>query len=506
MTETIKTAFTGLKSQAAIRYSYLVIFLGTLCRAYGLFDHWKTHDHYNYGGVMIQVWVRCLKEVPFDISWGRLIYACDPGKLDIYKNHAPFFMWPLWGISYFLGEGEWVMRSYYLFFSAMNIWLTFTLARRGWPQKPYLWVLSSFFQSFFLSGLYLGTHPENISEITLTFMLISAHLALSKRIVSSALMAIFSGLTSWVGYFQFAPLLLYSWVKKRDFSKLLWCTVLGVIVCYFQMVYLRGTFAIWDFVGYKLANPEYVRPQGATDILLLPFRFLKSFLTSQGRMLNPLFAAWAFYEISVGTGRDFWKYKREKLAELSDSQWAIILSGFGGLAYLIPGFRYAMVHFFNYVFLMPMYAMLCALFVNRLLTAPSLDQAVTHKKLLAFLILIFTIVYPYGIYKSNPIHDAINSVVLICLALWFLYAIFRNELRFTWIMAFLAVGALANFSQVINYRNEPDTEFTFCEKARAEYEQTNLLVQTTEKKTMAKELLYCRGIPIEYLTNPETPQ
>lgn len=500
----------NMNTRLATRWVGAIMIFGTLTRAYGLFDHWKTNDHYNHGGVMIHVWLRCLRTVPFDLSWGRLMGICEPGQVEIYRNHSPLFMWPLWALSYVLGEGEWVARSYYIFFSMCNVFLVYKIARAVWPERPLNWLLATFFQSFFLSGMYFGSHPENISEITLTFMLLSAYLTLNNRIVPAALICIVAGMTSWVGYFQFAPLLIYVWAMRQALKRTLSITFLGVIVCALQMAYLRGTFNFWEFVHYKLTNPEYVRPQSSIDTYTLPFRFIENFFKSHSRLLGPLFATLAFYELFFGSARKLWTLSRHKAAAFTPDIWAIILSGFGGLTYLIPGHKYAMVHIFNYVFLMPMWALLCTRVVTSLYVALpiSIDETplrheasaadLTRTKPLLILAAIFLVLYPYGIYQSRLAHDVLNSIMLSTALIAFLVLYYKRSLTRKSAAAIVALAAFANFSQVMNYRNEADTEYPFCEKARQEYERTGQPVETTERMTMAKRLLYCRGVPIIY--------
>ncbi|HEX4923002.1 MAG TPA: hypothetical protein VFV50_02915 [Bdellovibrionales bacterium] len=496
----------NLSERLAGRWVSVIMLLGTLTRAYGLFDHWKTNDHYNHGGVMIHVWLRCLRSVPFDISWGRLMGICEPDQVEIYRNHSPLFMWPLWGLSYLLGEAEWVARSYYIFFSMCNVFLVYRIARLIWPDRPLNWVLATFFQSFFLSGMYFGSHPENISEITLTFMLVSAYLTLTNRLVSAALICIVAGMTSWVGYFQFAPLLLYAWATQKGLRRIIGVTFAGVAVCALQMAYLRGTFNFWDFVHYKLTNPEYVRPKSSIDTYTLPFRFVENFFKSHSRLLGPLFATLGFYELFFGSARKLWTIKRQKLSELPLDIWAIVLCGFGGLTYLIPGHKYAMVHIFNYVFLMPMWALLCtrvfgALFgsvSNESHAANGAFKVLSRRKPLFVLAAVFLALYPYGIYQSSFAHDVANSLMLSTALIAFLVFAFKAKLTRKALTSLAAFAAFANFSQVMNYRNEADTEYPFCVKAREEYSRTGQPVETTERMTMAKRLLYCRGVPIIY--------
>jgi hypothetical protein len=65
----------------------------------------------------------------------------------------------------------------------------------------------------------------------------------------------------------------------------------------------------------------------------------------------------------------------------------------------------------------------------------------------------------------------------------------------------LVMGFACNASEMINYRNEPDTERSFCLEAAREFQRTGQPVHTKEPETMAKDSIYCRGIPVVYEKN-----
>jgi hypothetical protein len=151
---------------------------------------------------------------------------------------------------------------------------------------------------------------------------------------------------------------------------------------------------------------------------------------------------------------------------------------------------------YSFNFFMPMYALLCANLLSRILANPR--TAIPKAKSLIFTTVVFVVVYPYGAFQSNRYHDIFNSLLLMGSAFTVMYLAGRGHLRASVVSAAVAIAAFANFSQTMNYRNEPDTEYTFCEKARAEYQQTGQPVHTKEPWSDAKYLVYCRGIPIVY--------
>jgi len=145
---------------------------------------------------------------------------------------------------------------------------------------------------------------------------------------------------------------------------------------------------------------------------------------------------------------------------------------------------------------MPFYAVLCAEFSYRVFES-SIDTVKSLKWFFGFA-LVFVILYPYGAYKTNTVHDAITSMALAGSVFAFGYWLLKHKISAKILFTLIILAASANFSQVVNYRNEQDTEYPFCEWAREEYKNTGKPIHTKEQLTRNKDMLYCRGIPIIY--------
>ena len=486
-----------VSADQAKKYFLIIFALGVLARCYGITDHWKNNDHYNFGGAMMTHSLKCLRSAPLEVTRGLITSECDTDKPNVYVNYTPFFLWGMWLTTEIFGDGEWAHRLFFLIFSSLNILLVYSVAREIWPSKPRLWVFAGFFQSFFLSPMYLGTHMDPITEFTVTPMLVSTLLTLRGSMFWASLWALIAGLTTWIGYFQFLPLVVYSFFNRKNFRMVLTLCVTSAVVCFGSMMVLRQTWDILGFVAQKLTDPEYIRPPSLTEQLLLPVQLVRNFFQSLARLLGPLFAAFALYELIRGSGRPLWRFS--KIRSLEKEQWAFVLTGLAFFGYMVPGFKYAMVHIHNYIFAVPMWALLASRFLDRTLEGEKSDR------FFYVLIVAFIASYPFGIYQSSRIHDVINSLALIFSALAFGIIHYRrvvasiNATSLTkLLLIFTFLTALGNFSQVMNYRNEADSEFPFCEKAREEYNRTGQPIHTLERRTRTKEFLYCRGIPIIY--------
>jgi hypothetical protein len=486
----------SMKALSPVKIFLIIFAFGVLTRSYGITDHWKNNDHYNFAGVSTTHALKCLKTVPFSVSRGLYLSFCDTPSPDLYKNHSPAFLYPMWGLTLIFGDGEWVTRLSTLIHSALAILLVYLIGLKIWPTEPYRAVLASFFQSFFLGPMYFGTHIDPITEFTLTFMLLSTYAALKDRIGWSLFWAAIAGLTAWIGFFQFASILAFTWLRRKDFSKALVGTVIGFVICVGFIMFLRGTWDILAFVEKKVLDPEYIPAQDWMEKALWPVRFVKNVFVSHSRLLGPLFASLIFYELAFGQSSKILSPRREAWKSATTYHWALLLLSLGQIIYCLIGVKYVMVHSYSFNFLMPFYALLASNLTWQLWQKGA--PAIANVKKYFLWALPLVAFYPYGIFKTNVIHDAITSVLLAGVTLFFAWKLFKNKLSGPVIQFSLVFAALMNFSQVVNYRNEPDTEFPFCEKARAEYERTGQPVRTTETKTRNKEFLYCRGIPIIY--------
>lgn len=470
----------------------IIAVVGTLFRSYGITDHWRTNDHYNYSGSATTHALHCLKTTPLSVSRGLYTFFCDTPQRYFYPNHSSAILFGMWGLTLIFGDAEWVHRLYTLIFSVLNIFLVFLIAQNVWSKgrRP---VFAAFFQAFFLGSIYFGTHIDLITECVLSFMLLSTLAAQKEKWGWACFWATFSGLIAWVGFLQFAPLLLLSWVKRRNFKTVLVGSGIGFLFGVGLMMYLLDTWNPVAFLHHKLFEAEYVSTTSMRDKLIFPFAFVKNFFVSQDRLLGALFATLAFYELAFGEARALFTTSRAKLANLSNYHHALILCGGADLVYALIGPKYVMVHIYLYLFALPFFALLCANLFSKIFIGGMAHIA--KPKVFIAMGLFFVAFYPYGIFKTNAIHDAITSVVIILSTLIFIFA--RNNLRKI-ALVLICVAALANFSQMVNYRNEPDSEYTFCEWAKQEYARTHEPIITHERHTQTKDLLYCRGIPIVY--------
>ncbi len=499
---------------STLRWALVILFLAALTRAYGLADHWKTNDHYNYGGISSTEWLECLKKTPLSYSWGRLVDDCGgTHEPHIYTNHSPFYLWGIWAFTEIFGEGEWVFRSWMLIFSLANVVLVFLLGRNAWPEEPRYALIPMFFQAFFLSGMYFGTHVENMTELTLTPMLVSSLLFWNGKLAWSTAWACFAGVTGWVGFYQFFGMVVFTWlVRPTQLGKVFRCALIGLGVFSLHMTYLKGTPDWMSFLVKKVLNPEYAVPQSTFDTVMAPVYFLNNFVASHSRLLGPLFGSLALYAFCAYVLRTLklrWQSKRA-LTEVHPAIALAVLVGFGGLVFNLIGHRITRVHVFLYVYLMPMWSLLAAFMIVKIIHLKSWSTSIA-KEILDFprlywgILIYLCISYPFGIYQSSRLHDIINSICLVGAALAFGFFLFRRQPslqefghRRSAILAFMIVGASANFSQVVNYRNEADSEFEFCQHAKEEFLRTGKSVSTRERRTRAKDMIYCRGIPIDY--------
>ncbi|MES2857478.1 MAG: hypothetical protein V4692_16525, partial [Bdellovibrionota bacterium] len=357
------------------------------------------------------------------------------------------------------------------------------IARRARPESELFPWMAATMQSIFLGGLYFGSHLDFIGEFTVTFTLLSAYFAIGHQSVRACLFAIVAGITSWPGFLMFAVLWIRAMIVKRDRIVITIFGILGLAVGLGMMMWLRQTADIVEFLQQKIMKPGYVKPDNSG--VLQPFFFVKNFLTTQARLLGPLFSAVAFFELIRGDRRG-----------MITAAW---LAGGTGIVYAIVGHEYMMVHAYLYLLFTPALALLAARFFERW-SAGELRLNSRDSKWLVILLLLQIGVYPYGIYKTNVIHDALTSVVLAGTALALIFVVRKNQNGVSGqvVSAFLVLAFIGNLSQMMNYRNEDDTERSFCIKAKEEFARTGQPVHTMEDYSRAKFYIYCRNIPIVY--------
>src|SRR5687767_14127830 len=131
-------------SMSSAQKLLLILILGFAFRSFGLTQHWRTNDHYNFGGPFMQSFVFCLGQTPFSVSKGIPHRNCDAeydlknspvkneldpellqklettgttarkGDVVYYRNHPPVPYYILLAMTSVLGHSEWVFRLYTL--------------------------------------------------------------------------------------------------------------------------------------------------------------------------------------------------------------------------------------------------------------------------------------------------------------------------------------------------------------------------------------------------------
>ena len=472
-------------------FAAFLIGFGILAKFYGINDPWKTHDHYNFGGVWTTTYAECLKSTPLSISKGIPHQSCWKPDPVYYRAHPPTILFAMWGWTSVFGSAEWSYRLFVLFFSCMNIGWVFLIGRetRAGPLFPWL---AAGLQSVFLGNMYFGTHLDFISEFTVFFCLMTAWLALRGWLTAACFAGLAAGVSAWPGYIVFAPLWAYTWMIGRGRKRVFLFGCLGFALALATMMWLHQTTDIVAFLREKLLSPGYVKKEEKG--VLEPLRFLVNVIKSFARLLSPVLAAFAVYELSRGRLKSLFTSWRSRWKGLSPVHHATWLAGGTGLVYALIGHEYFMVHVFLYLLLTPGLAFAGASFLDGLIRG----EKVESRAWMIVFALLFASLYPYGIFKSNPLHDAITSAILALSALALVFFAARAKLTPRVAGVLVAIAALGNFSQLMNYRNEPDTERSFCEKAREEYGRTGQPIHTKEPQSSAKDFLYCRGIPIQY--------
>jgi hypothetical protein len=479
-----------------------LIFCGIAAKFYGITDPWKIHDHYNFGGVHTTAYAECLQTTPLAISKGIPHRKCWTSSPEYYPAHPPTILFAMWGWTEIFGHAEWAYRLFTLTFSALNILVMFFIAREARPKSAIFPWIAAAVQSITLGGMYFGTHLDFISEFTVFFVLLMALAALRRKMTLASCLALTAGVSAWPGYIAFAPLWAYAWLIGKGRKRVFAFGAFGFAVALATMMWLHQTFDVVDFLKMKLFKPGYVDKKH--NGWRLPFVFVSNFFFSQSRLLGPLLAVFAFFELIRREGREFFTGWKNRWQSLTSFHHAVLLSGGTGLCYALIGHEYFIVHVFLYLLLLPGLSLLAARFIERLLTksepVPSAFALATGRDWIALLSLgiLFIVCYPYGIFKTNAIHDALTSLTLAGTVIAFLIYTKKRRLSDPTVKTLIALAFAANLSQMINYRNEPDTERSFCEKARAEFNQTHQPVHTLEPRSDAKDLLYCKDVPVIY--------
>lgn len=498
------------RPQITIRHFFIaLIVVGTLMRAWGLNDAWKRNDHYNFGGIWTTAYAECWRETPLAVDRGVVAIGCESGQPAYYRSHPPTVPWALAHFTSWIaspqasyGYPEWSYRLFTLIFSCLNIIGVFLVARAAKLDSTTS-LMAAALQSIALGNMYFGTHLDFISEFTLSFCLLSGWLALKAQKSwhwgLSSLTGVIAGLTAWPGTLVFAPLTILAWWRSRRHA---WLPVLGgtmsVSVAVLWMGWLQrphheplpnsliefitsSADRVIQFLEWKLINPGYVKE--TESLWLKPIKILHNFFMSQSRLLGPLIASFGLLELFRASCR----------RETQSLQIALAAGGTGAV-YALMGQEYHRVHVFLYLLLTPALVALAAIRLQRLISTTE-PTSLRSRRLEAVFLFILAAVYPFGIYKSSPILDALASIALVGATLAAIYFTLKTTISPAkpWLWpALVGLTALGNVFQLLNYRAEPSRDREVCAQALIEAEATGTAIPAEILQASdARRLLYC---------------
>jgi len=242
---------------------------------------------------------------------------------------------------------------------------------------------------------------------------------------------------------------------------------------------------VMQFLEWKLLHPGYVKE--AESLWVKPIKILHNFLMSQSRLLGPLIAALGLLELLRATRR------RE-----SQSLQVALAAGGTGAVYALMGQEYHRVHVFLYLLFTPALIVLAAIRLQRLTSTPMpATQPTTgrSRRIEAAFVFILAAVYPFGIYKSSPLLDALASIALVGATLAAIHFTLRgtNSPAKPWLWpALIGLTALGNTFQLLNYRAEPSRDREVCVQALEASEATGFPIPAEILQASdARRLLYC---------------
>lgn len=466
------------------------IFVGVLAKFYLLNAPWARKDHYNFGGVNNMFMTGCFKKIPLAESKGVVMWRCEDGKpIEYYTNHPPLLIFEMAAWTSALGtsetspsgvHGEWAYRLFGVLFSILNLYLVFRLAHQWRPDDEIFPYWAAAFHALFLFTLYFGSHIDFISEFAMTPILLSWIAMFKERSSRAGLATIWGGLSAWSGFLNFGGLFGYQIVRRKNPLVVMIWGALGFAAGLALMMWLKQTTSIWEFVQMKLSKPGYV----AEHDWMYPFKWLANAVQMNSRYISPAF----LLIIAVELARATWT--REKLAR------TVLVAG-GGVIYLLLGRDLFYIHDFLYIYLVPFYSLTAAEAMLRMQTQNPGALSRRLKIFAGVAVFLFLAFYPYGVIKTNMVHDVINSLGLLTTAIFAAVWTFRGENSTRrWLVLVGAVGVV-NISQMINYRNQPWLDYEFCNKAREEHARTGQPVPAPPglDKFFTRDL-YCRGIPL----------
>jgi len=463
----------------------LIVFV-VLAKFYDLSAPWKRKDHYNFGGVYSTQFAECMKTTPMSVSKG-IVHHCAQSPIIFYKNHPPTYIHALnlWTQAW-RSTTEATYRSFTILFSILNIFLVYLIARKLANNKDSIWPdFAALAQASFLFGLYFGSHMDFISEFPIFFLLLAWLAHVHKKIHWACLFTIISGLISWAGFFGFAALFVSQWWQKRRVWPIILWSLLGAFLGLALMAHLNQSVDLISFLKSKLVNPGYVEATQKKNAFLWPFIMTYKFIADHSRLLGPGYLMLLFLALPVFI-------KKSTLEQRS----ALLPFALTGAIYFFMGLEYFYVHPYLYLYFTPLFALLIGWYVAQFFTVT--PPAAPAAKWLWAMSLLVLATYSYGLYQTSLVHDATNSVLILISVPLLAFSFFKvKEARFKAMLSVLALLALINTSQMINYRNEKPLDFEFCTKAKQEYEKTRSPVRSPYPDDFTLRF-YCRGIPLDF--------
>lgn len=530
---------TELSGQALKKWALwlaLITLCGGLLRAYGINDHWKSKDHYNFGGPLHSRFTFCIRHSPWAESRGRMHTGCSaegeialsplvdelapaakekalglheskPFEPVYYLNHPPLYPLVMAAATELLGEHEWVFRSVTLVFSILNIVLIALLVLRL-TRKTTLSLFAASLQAGFLGTIYFGTHVDYTNEMHATFIILCTYAVVAEAWGLAALCGLIAGFNDWPGYMILPGLWFVSYLLKQGRA----ATTAALIVMPLAIVgfatYLVGVEKIIDLFHRRLLHSGHVaEPHSMTEWLAFPFEWARTLFVTHSRLLGPLPFALAVVTLAQMLTRAMARTRAhgqtllsELLKMLREQPVARVLFLMASNMVIISviGAPYVMLHPFWFIPTLSFWAILLACTdVPTEIAQPKLNRA-----LFGLTLFIAAAFYPYGIYKSDPAFDVCASAVIALSALVVLAALFgpsRLRVRLSLAQAIqigLALTLAGNFMEVVNYRTEPATDHNFCLQALTAYLESGTKVDLGPEPSLSR-LYYCRAIPTQ---------
>jgi|GEM_PF-4245359 len=453
-------------------------------RFYDLHAPWKRKDHYNYGGLHTTMFVECYKKTPLSVSKAipHMDCADNAAPGGFYPNHPPTLIiaeawWTdLWGLS------EASIRTFVAMFSLLNVLLVYLLARAVLKNETSA-LLAATVQAVLPATLYFGTHADFICEFAVFFSLLATLLMKQGRAHLAGFVTVLAGLVSWPGFLGFAGLAFYTWRKKRSWWPILIWGAFGFTSGLILMMWLQQKLDLIEFLKFKLVRPGYVGQH--TFDYLYPLRWTYQAWQYLSMLISPLFALWAVLALTAV------RVSPDRRAFGDD---LILISG-SGILYAIAGHEYFYIHAFLWLYALPGVAILLAWWLTPALTAQ--QEQGTHSKWGVSLLTLFVVAtYSYGRLKTNLYLDSINDAIMAFSVIGFAILWLQKKTNpRSWLVLFV-LTAMVNFSQLVNWRNEPETDMQFCNSAREEFARTHSAVTTNLTDDLAMRF-YCRGIPVQ---------